>query len=126
MTDRPFADEIQRFFAAMQGGISHESAMMSLFAEDATYTEPFGGTPRTHNGRAQITAVMRASLSQPLPDMRIVVERIDATGSSAKVAWTCHSPALPGGRGSGVNVFTFRDGKITRLETTLDAIEARR
>ncbi|MBL8683516.1 MAG: nuclear transport factor 2 family protein [Myxococcales bacterium] len=104
----------------MQAGLSHEASMMSLFAEDAAYVEPFSGAPRTHEGRAQIAAVMRASMASPLPEMRIEYARIDTTGSSATVAWTCFSPALPGGKGSGVNVFTFRDGVITRLETTLD------
>jgi ketosteroid isomerase-like protein len=115
-----FRTEIDRFFAAMQGGASHEAEMMSLFADDAVYVEPFSGALRTHRGKAAIRAAMRASLSAPLPDVRIVVDRVDVAGDVARAAWTCFSPALPGGSGSGVNEFHFRGGLVVRLETSLD------
>jgi len=57
-------------------------------------------------------------LAQPLPEQRIVVDRIDVRGDVLTAAWTCYSPALPGGAGRGLNTFTFRDGLIVRLETT--------
>jgi hypothetical protein len=112
-------DEVGRFFAAMQGGASHEDAMMSLFADDAVYVEPFSGEVREHRGARAIRAVMRESLRAPLPEMTLEIDRLDVTAREARAEWTCRSPALPGGAGSGVNVFTFEGGKIVRLVTTL-------
>jgi uncharacterized protein (TIGR02246 family) len=115
-------DEIVRqFFAAMQGGATAESKMASLFAEDAEYVEPFSGRSRTHRGRDAILAAMRAGWEKPLPNMRIEVDHVAITGDVVTARWTCHSPAIPGGKGQGQNVFTLRDGLIVRLETTLSS-----
>lgn len=110
---------VDQFFAGMQGGPTHESAMAALFAEDAAYVEPFSamGSMTTHIGRAAVRAALRAALATPLPEQRIVVDRIDVQGEVLTATWTCYSPALPGGAGRGVNVFTFRNGLIARLET---------
>lgn len=112
-------DPIGRFFAAMQA--ASEQDMAALFADDAVYVEPFTGAVREHVGREAILATMRAGWAVPLPDMRIEVDRVDATGDTVVARWTCHSPALPGGKGSGTNVFWLVDGRIRRLETTLEA-----
>ena len=115
---------VARFFAAMQAGASHESELLSLFAEDAVYIEPFSGRLREHRGRAAITAVMRDSLRNPLPEMRVVMDRIDVAEGEVYVEWTCFSPALPGGSGSGVNHFVIQkdpEPKILRLKTELRA-----
>jgi len=108
---------ISRFFAAMQGGATAEAEMMSLFADDATYVEPFTGALRTHRGRDAIRKTMQAGWETPVPDMRIEVDRVEVDGATVRARWTCYSPGLPGGKGSGENVFTLRDGKIERLET---------
>lgn len=49
--------------------------------------------------------------------MTISLDRVDIAGEHVTVAWTCRSPGLPGGEGHGVNLFTLKDGKISRLET---------
>ena len=110
---------IKRFFAAMQAGATAEPEMMALFADDAVYVEPFSGREREHRGKAAIRQVMAEGWKTPLPDMRIEIDRMQVTGESVRVQWTCHSPALPGGKGSGENVFTLREGMIARLETRL-------
>lgn len=112
------ADElVGRFFREMQSGATAEHEMMALFAEDAVYIEPFSGRVRTHRGKPAIRAAMSEGWRNPLPDMRIVVEQVDVFGDTVRARWTCHSPALPGGKGCGENEFTLRDGLIVRLET---------
>lgn len=110
---------IKRFFAAMQAGATAEAEMMSLFTDDAVYLEPFSGQMREHHGKTAIRQAMAEGWKTPLPDMRIEVDRLEATGETVRVQWTCHSPALPGGRGSGENIFTLSGGRISRLETRL-------
>ena len=110
---------IEAFFRAMQSGASAEADMMRLFAEDAIYIEPFTGTPQTHVGKHAILATMQAGWSHPLPDMTLSLDRVDIDGNEIRVAWTCRSPALPGGSGRGVNTFSMRNGLIARLETAL-------
>lgn len=117
MSDVP--SEISNFFLAMQAGKAGASAMEALFAADAVYEEPFSGTAMTHTGRSAILAAMSAGWSQPLPDMRISIDRVATAGAECTVDWTCWSPALPGGKGSGRNQFELQDGKIARLKTTL-------
>lgn len=97
---------------------------MALFAEDAVYVEPFSGTVRTHVGRESIRRALQDGWRRPLPDIRIEVESVEVAGDRVRAAWTCHSPALPGGRGRGENLFTLRDGRISRLETRLLPAEA--
>lgn len=112
-------DITNRFFAAMQTGATAENEMIGLFADDAVYVEPFTGKVRTHNGKDAIRATMRDAWKRPMPDVRIEIDRIDVSGDSVRARWTCYSSTLPGGKGSGENLFTLRDGKITRLETSL-------
>lgn len=110
---------IPDFFAAMVVGAPAADRLIALFHEDAEYTEPFSGTPRTHRGRAAIRSAFEAGWERPLPDQRIVVDRVDVTDEGVVAHWTCFSPALPGGRGSGVNHFEVASGRIVRLETRL-------
>ena len=110
---------VERFFRAMQAGATAEPEMMALFADDATYVEPFSGQALTHVGKAAIRATFIEGWKYPLPDMRLELERVDIEGGSVRVDWTCHSPALPGGKGRGTNLFTVAEGRITSLVTTL-------
>lgn len=112
---------IDRFFTAMQAGASAEADLLALFTDDAEYVEPFTarGAATTHRGGTAIRAAFRAAWQTPLPDQRIVLDRVDVDAGEVRVEWTCFAAALPGGRGRGVNRFTLRDGKIARLETTL-------
>lgn len=63
-------------------------------------------------------AAMRAGWATPLPEMTIVMDRVDVAGDEVRVVWTCRSPALPGGAGRGVNTFQLAAGKIVKLETS--------
>ncbi|GAM99038.1 hypothetical protein U91I_02675 [alpha proteobacterium U9-1i] len=117
MSETP--ETVASFFRAMQSGAAAEKEMESLFADDALYIEPFSGAPTEHKGKAAIMQAMRTGWAHPLPEMTISMDRVDVSGADISVAWTCHSPALPGGAGRGLNRFKLRDGKIVRLETTL-------
>lgn len=111
--------EISNFFLAMQAGRAGAPTMAALFAEDAIYEEPFSGPIVTHTGRAAIMAVMEQGWNFPLPDIHLVIDRAETTAGRIAIDWTCNSPALPGGKGQGRNIFTLKDGKIVHLVTTL-------
>lgn len=110
---------VAQFFRAMQAGATSEAEMMALFAEHARYSEPFSGQMLEHVGREAIRQTFLQGWSHPLPDMRLEVERFDISPTGVRVDWTCHSPALPGGKGQGTNIFTLDAGLISRLVTTL-------
>ncbi|SPH16684.1 hypothetical protein DEA8626_00195 [Defluviimonas aquaemixtae] len=112
--------EVSNFFLAMQVGCAGGEALAALFDEIAVYEEPFSGTVRRHEGRAAIMAAMALGWEIPMVDTRIEIRHAETTGGEVHVAWTCHSPSLPGGKGSGLNRFTFRDGRIISLITTLE------
>ncbi len=112
--------EISNFFLAMQAGRSGAEALEACFAPDAVYEEPFTGQTRTHAGRAAIMRAMALGWEMPMLDTRIELHQVHVDGAEVRVSWTCHSPSIPGGRGSGLNRFTFADGLITRLVTTLE------
>lgn len=111
-------ETVERFFVAMQAGQAQGEALFSLFADDAEYIEPFSGSAKHHVGITQIRAAFEAGWETPLPDMSIVVDRVDVDGAVVRAHWTCVSPALPGGAMSGLNVFHIDEGRIRRLETT--------
>jgi ketosteroid isomerase-like protein len=113
------SDTIGRFFSAMQTGAASEAEMLSLFADDATYVEPFSGRPIRHEGKPAVAEALRAGWRNPLPDMSISVDKVEVDGTTIVARWTCRSPALPGGQGQGVNRFTLRDGLIVALETRI-------
>lgn len=110
---------VNRFFAAMQGGAAAEEEMMSLFHEEAVYLEPFSGQVRTHRGKMAIRKTFCEGWKYPLPEMRIDVDLVTIEGPEVRVLWTCHSPGLPGGKGTGENRFTLKSGLIIRLETRI-------
>jgi len=106
---------VESLFRAMQAGPAGEEAMVALFHEDAIFIEPFGGRPVTHSGRAAIRESFRQQTAQPLPDMKLTLDRVDAEGSDVRAQWTCTSTAFPAPM-QGYDLFTIRDGKISRLE----------
>jgi hypothetical protein len=116
MADLPF--QIANFFTAMQAGRAGGAALSDLFAEDAVYEEPFSGAPQRHSGRTAVMAAMARGWEQPLPEMRIAIDRAETQGNVIELQWTCYSPALPGGKGQGRNRFVMRDGLIAELVTT--------
>ncbi|MEQ1571563.1 MAG: nuclear transport factor 2 family protein [Myxococcota bacterium] len=106
------------FFLAMQTGRAAADELLALFDDDAEYVEPFSGGSGIHRGRAAIRAAFERGWERELPEQRIVVDRVDVEGGEVVARWTCFSPGLPGGRGSGVNRFELSGGRIIRLRTT--------
>lgn len=115
--------EVTNFFLAMQAGRPGAAALETAFAPDAVYEEPFTGETRRHKGRAAIMAAMAMGWEMPMLDTRIELRAARIGGNRIEVDWTCHSPSLPGGKGSGRNRFTLENGLITSLITTLEEAE---
>ncbi len=111
---------ITNFFLAMQAGPSGLELLRELFAEDAEYTEPFSGQTAPHKGRAAIIKAFNDSRSDAFDDAVITLSNVTLKENTITVGWTCISQAIPGGQGSGTNVFELADGKIASLKTTLD------
>ena len=112
--------EITNFFLAMQAGPSGLGKLRELFAEDATYDEPFSGRADPHAGRDAIIAAFDASRSSDFDDAVIHLRSVALNGPEITVDWTCISKAIPGDQGSGRNVFVIHEGMIVSLVTTLD------
>jgi len=106
---------VENLFKAMQTGPAGEEQMMSLFADDAVFVEPFAGQPQTHRGSPAIRTSFRQMNEQPLPDMRLTLDRVDLDGDQVRAEWTCTSAAFPTPM-KGYDLFTIRGGKIARLE----------
>ncbi|MBC8065273.1 MAG: nuclear transport factor 2 family protein [Chlorobia bacterium] len=108
-------DVVQGMFDAMQMGLDGESKMMALFAEGATMTEPFDGTPQTSSGRDAIRQRFIAIWSEDGPhDLQVTVDQIDASDGKLRVEWTCRSSAFVTPM-VGIDHFTVRDGLIHEL-----------
>ncbi|MEM9550519.1 MAG: nuclear transport factor 2 family protein [Pseudomonadota bacterium] len=118
MADIPL--NITNFFLAMQAGPSGLDLLGALFAEDAEYTEPFSGSSEPHRGRDAILRAFAASRTDDFDDAVITLGDVEVDGDVITVGWTCISRAIPGGRGSGTNVFRMANGKIVLLTTALD------
>ncbi len=112
--------KISNFFLAMQAGRPGAGTLESYFADDAVYEEPFTGQVRRHSGKADIMKAMALGWESPMEDMRLELCDVRTVGGEVHVQWICHSPSIPGGRGSGLNRYTFEGGLITSLVTTLN------
>ncbi|MEM8539528.1 MAG: nuclear transport factor 2 family protein [Pseudomonadota bacterium] len=112
--------EITNFFLAMQAGPHGLDMLRTMFAEDATYSEPFSGQSEPYRGSAAIVAAFDASRTDAFDDAVINLSAVEVDGETITVKWTCISEAIPGGSGSGTNVFQLKDGLIVSLVTTLD------
>lgn len=111
---------IEKYFSAMRRGAEAESDLMALFAENATYVEPFSGDNQPAIGHEQIRARLRIGWEHPLPDLELDVLTVEVVGSLARSTWECRSPAFPSPvRGSDSYEFNAR-GTIQRLEVRLD------
>lgn len=111
-------DLIERYFVAMRRGAAAEDEMMALFSDDAVYVEPFTGESEPWVGKESVRTALRRGWEQPLPDLELVVKRIDIGAGEATAEWVCTSPALPGPV-TGHDTYTITDGKITRLEVRI-------
>lgn len=111
--------ELSNFFLAMQAGTSGLEQLTKLFHEKATYSEPFSGQSEPHLGRNSIIAAFKASQTEGFRDAVIELHSVELADDEVHVHWTCYSQAIPGGQGSGLNVFQLQGGLITSLVTTL-------
>ena len=93
--------------------------MMALFTDDAVYIEPFSGEDAAV-GIEQVRTRLQQGWEFPLPDLELEVTSMSVTADGARSCWTCRSPALPDGEVSGVDLFEFSDGKVSRLEVRFD------
>ena len=114
-------DVVERMFKAMQTGLAAEKDMMALFADEAVFTEPFSGAPRTHNGKEAIRASFVEMWSDPGPDMELTVGRVDMDGDTIRAEWTCTSPAFSEPM-RGHDLFCIKDGLIQNLEVVVTAM----
>ena len=118
MTRMPL--EITNFFLAMQAGPSGAEILGTLFADEATYKEPFSGQSDPHRGREAILAAFAGSRTDDFDDAVINLSAVEVSEGTVTVKWACRSRAIPGGSGSGTNMLEMTDGKIVSLTTTLD------
>jgi ketosteroid isomerase-like protein len=112
---------VESYYQAMRLGAAGATALARLFTDDAVYIEPFSGgdgQTRVHIGREVIAEFFRDSVNHRPPDMVVRMNRIDAEGDRVRVEWTCTASVLAEPM-RGVDLYTFREGKIARLETTL-------
>lgn len=113
--DRTPREVVEQYFDAMQRGSDAADVLFALFDDDAVYTEPFGGSPRTWRGREAIEQRLRTGWDESPPDLELTVERIDVEGQVVTSTWVCRSPAFPGPV-RGRDVCTVRDGRIHHLD----------
>ena len=111
---------IDSYFAAMRRGAAAADEMMSLFAEDAVYVEPFTGDADPAVGKEAVLDRLRAGWEAPLPDLELDVLEVEVDGPQARSRWECRSPGLPGPI-QGEDHYEIRDGLIIRLEVRLIA-----
>ncbi len=112
---------VESYYAAMRMGAAGAGPLTELFSDDAVYIEPFSGgdgRTRTHVGKRIIGEFFKNAVNQRPRDMVVTMNRIDAEGERLRAEWTCTS-SLFAGPMRGVDLYTLRDGKIARLETSL-------
>lgn len=108
-------DVVERMFEAMQTGLEAADEMIALFADDAVFTEPFSGEPRTHEGSAAIRKCFIDMWSYSGPDVELRVDRIYSDGDGISADWTCDSTAFAKPM-RGVDRFRIDNGSIRYLE----------
>lgn len=121
--DQAQRDVVDRFFKAMQAGKEGEEALMALFSGDAVLTESFGGEPQTHHGIDAVRESFRCTWEQPVPDVKLEVNRVDLDGAQVRAEWTCTAPAFPTPI-KGHDLFEISDGKISKLEIIVTEMPA--
>ena len=110
---------VERYFQAMRAGAGGSDEMMSLFADDAVYVDPFGGDgmPLTHVGKDAIRCAFVQSQQHAPPDMTLSLDRVDVDGERVRSEWTCNSPAFPRPM-RGQDLWIIQHGLVVRLETS--------
>ncbi len=113
--ERQLVDDM---FRVMQSGADGVDEMVALFNDDAVFVEPFSGTPRTHRGKDEIREAYLDMERDPVPDLKLVLDRLDMDGEQLRAEWTCTAPVFPAPM-KGYDLFTIRDGKIACLEVVV-------
>lgn len=111
-------DLIERYFQAMRTGAIATDEIIDLFADDAVYVEPFSGAPVKHVGKDDIRRSFVDSQKHVPPDMTLTLDQVDVEPDRIRSSWTCTSPAFAKPM-RGQDLWTIREGKIYRLETSL-------
>lgn len=108
---------VTAYFAAMRRGSDAATDLFALFADDATYVEPFSQQGPAV-GLDAIAERFRAAWQNPLPDLELDVLAVQVDGEIATSRWECRSPGLPGPV-RGEDHYEIRNGRISRLEVTI-------
>lgn len=113
---------VETYFKAMAAGADGEQDLMSVFADDAVYVEPFTsqGERCEHSGKDAIHAFFLESYRQKMTPIEITLQRVDVDGEQLRSEWHCVMPGMP--PFSGHDMYTIRDGKIARLEVFVDSM----
>ncbi|MBK8916062.1 MAG: nuclear transport factor 2 family protein [Phycisphaerales bacterium] len=106
---------VKQVFDAMHAGLEGESRMATLFLPDGVLVEPFSGQVREHRGDGAIRTWFRDAINAMPPDMKIRLDRLDLEEGRVRADWTCTSPVLPSPI-RGYDLYSIRDGRISRLE----------
>ena len=112
---------VETYFKGMAAGADGEQDLMSVFADDAVYVEPFTGGPGVrleHTGKQAIHEFFLESYRQQMTPIEITLQRVDVDGDELRSEWHCTMPGIP--PFSGHDQYTIRDGKIARLEVFVD------
>src|SRR5579862_2247401 len=113
---------VESVCAAMQTGADGLEDLLELFAENGVLIEPFSGQAVAHQGKPAIQSRCAEMLGQPRPpDFRLTLDRVDREGDQVVTAWTCTAPVMPAPL-HGTDHYTIRDGKIERLEITINSM----
>ena len=108
---------IERYFQAMRTGAISSDEIADLFADQAVYVEPFSGEASAHFGKDAIRQCFIDSQKNAPADMTLTLDQVDVESECIRSVWTCASPAFPHPM-RGQDLWTIRDGKILRLETS--------
>jgi ketosteroid isomerase-like protein len=111
---------VETYLKSMQRGPSGLDDLVSVFADDAVYVEPFSGNgrPAEHRGKAVIRQFFQGSLPRNPPDFTVTLNRLVLDGEQLRADWTCTGSMFPGPM-RGYDLYTIRNGKVARLETYL-------
>jgi len=108
-----------KYYRAMRRKAEGIDDLIAVFDDDAVYVEPFSdrGRASAHTGKSNIAEFLRKMPENTPPDMEVHVDRIDRDANVVRAVWTCTSAAFP--TMYGRDLFEIKNGKISRLETTL-------
>lgn len=110
---------IDQYFVAMRRGPDGQADLLSLFADEAIYDEPFVAPGSPAEGKAAIRDRLATSWQNPPPDLELDVLTVTVDGSRAEVRWECRSPVFDNPV-RGVDRYRFDQGRIVELRVTIE------